>query len=397
MKIAFCTWKFPALANTFILNEIVEVLKRGHEVWIYSIDRSDDDVVHEDVERYGLLKRTLFLSDFVPAGAVPEKRLAKYSADWLNEKVTALGPIAERLKRDGVQVVHGCFMNNSATVAMVVARLARLPLTFECHAHDIFVDLRFGDEKIAEAERIFSISDYNKRYLVESLGCREDKVAIRRVPILTEFCDGIGEQPRVDGLVVTVGRLHPIKGLHTAIEAFAVVAGRDARARFLIIGDGEQRASLEAKARALGVGDRVEFAGRMTNEESLKRVASGSAFLLPSEIADDGDRDGIPTSLIESMYLRTPVVSTRVSGIPELICDGENGFLAEPGDVSDIAAKLERLLADPALRTRLGDSGRQTVLDEFGVGRNIDVLIDHWSKIAERGRRPGLLARLLGS
>lgn len=393
MKIAFCTWKFPALANTFILNEIVEVLKRGHEAWIYSIDRSDDEVVNDDVERYGLLKRALFLDDFVTGGPV-DRGVAKYGEDWLSEKLTALAPVANRMRRDGVQVVHGCFMNNSATVAMVTARLAGLPLTVECHAHDVFVDLRFAKEKISAADRIFSISDYNKRHLVDDLGCQPDKVVIRRVPILAEFCDAIGERTREEGLVVTVGRLHPIKGLHTALEAFARVAEKNDQARFLIIGDGEERESLEAKVDTLSLRGCVEFAGHMTNEESLARVASASAFLLPSEIAKDGDRDGIPTSLIESMYLRTPAVSTHVSGIPELIRDGENGFLAPPGDVAEIAAKLERLLGDKELRTELGEKARATVVGDFGVGRNIGILIDHWAEVIEN-RPQGLIARLL--
>ena len=99
MKVAFCTWKFPALANTFILNEIVEVHKRGHEVSIYSIDPPDEDVVHPDVERYGLLSRTSFLGDFVPDGARPEKRFAKYADDWLLERVLAFRPIARKLTR----------------------------------------------------------------------------------------------------------------------------------------------------------------------------------------------------------------------------------------------------------------------------------------------------------
>lgn len=385
MKIAFCTWQFPALANTFILNEIVEVLKRGHEAWIYSIDRSDDEVVHQDIERYGLMKRAVFLSD-LGSGEPPDPSLAKYGEDWLAEKLTSLAPAAARMKRDGVQLVHGCFMNNSATVAMVTARLAGLPLTFECHAHDIFVDLRFAAEKVAAAARIFSISEYNKRYLTAELGCDPAKVAIKRVPILVDYCDTIGDRPREEGLVVTVGRLHPIKGLGTAIEAFALVAARDDRARFLIIGDGEERESLEAKVDALSLRGRVEFAGRMTNEESLDLVASAEAFLLPSEIAADGDRDGIPTSLIEAMYLRTPAVSTVVSGIPELIRDGENGLLAEPGDVSQIAEKLERLLKDAALRARLGEAARDTVVSDFGVRENIDVLIDEWASVIEQRR-----------
>ena len=123
MRIAFCTWKFPALANTFILNEIVEVAKRGHDVRVVSIDRPDEAVAHPDLERYGLLERTRFLEDYLPAGATPEGPLARYAEDWLGPKVRALRPVARELRREGVQLVHGCFMNNSATVAMVVARL----------------------------------------------------------------------------------------------------------------------------------------------------------------------------------------------------------------------------------------------------------------------------------
>ncbi|MCA8977996.1 MAG: glycosyltransferase [Planctomycetes bacterium] len=386
MKVAFVTWKFPALANTFILNEIVEVLRRGFEVAIYSIDRSGDRVVHDDVGRYSLFDRTWFLDDFVSPSPREPKEFAEYSVDWLRERVTGFRAVADHMRRTGVDVVHGCFANNCSTVAMVTARLAGLPFTFECHAYDLFVDMRFADEKIAQVRRVFSISDYNRQYLVSEFGCDADKIAIRRVPILESFCDAIDAGERVPGLVVSVARLCEIKGFDVALDAFANVAAAVPEARFVIVGDGELRGELEARADRLGIRDKVRFAGSLTNQETLRLVRSAQVFVLPSRIAGDGDRDGIPTSMIEAMYLRTPTVSTRVSGIPELVDSGINGLLADPEDVPGIAEHLRLLLTDHALRDRMGDAAREKVKDEFGVDRNIDVLVDSWQAIAREPR-----------
>ncbi|MBZ0153169.1 MAG: glycosyltransferase [Planctomycetes bacterium] len=398
MKVAFVTWKFPALSNTFILNEIVEVLRRGCEVAIYSIGRSDDTVLHQDIKTYSLLERTFYLDDFRPPVRGEVGEMARYSADWLGDRVDALKPLAEHMRRTGVSVVHGCFANNSATVAMVAARHVGLPFTFECHAHDLFVDLRYADEKVAEARRVFSISEYNRQFLCADLRCAADKVVIRRVPILTEFCDSIDAGPRRPGLIVSVARLHAIKGYDVAISAFAKVVAAVPSARYAIIGEGELRPALEMQARRLGVADKVEFVGSMTNQDTLRLVRQATAFVLPSRIDEHGDRDGIPTSMIEAMYLRTPAVSTRVSGIPELVDDGVDGFLAEPEDVDTIAARLQQLLTDPGQRERMGEAARQKVLARFDVQKNIDVLLEHWRSIC-RGRRPeptrgGLWGRL---
>jgi glycosyltransferase involved in cell wall biosynthesis len=386
MKVAFVTWKFPALSNTFILNEIVEVLRRGFEVAIYSIDRSNETVVHEDVERFALRDRAWYLQEFVPANSRNNAEFAAYSADWLGDKIAGLRALAQHLRRTGVDVVHGCFANNSATVAMLTARLAGLPFTFECHAHDLFVDLRYADEKVAAASCVFSISDYNRRHLVGELGCDPGKVVIRRVPILQSFCDSIDAGDRTPGLVVSVARLHAIKGFDVALDAFARVAATVPQARYVIVGEGELRAELEGQARRLGIADRVHFAGSHTNQETLRLVRRARAFVLPSRIGPDGDRDGIPTSMIEAMYLRTPAVSTRVSGIPELVDDGIDGFLAEPEDAAAVGDCLQRLLTDDELSKRLGEAARTKVIERFDVDRNVQVLLDQWRAICLRPR-----------
>ncbi len=393
MKVAFVTWKFPSLSTTFILNEIVEVLRRGFEVAIYSVEPSNETVVHEDVERFALRQRTWYLQDFVPEAGRRPHEFDAYAADWLGDRVAALRPLAEHMKRTGVDVVHGCFANNSATVAMVAARIAGLPFTFECHAHDIFVDLRYADEKVAEARCVFSISEYNRTHLVETIGCDPGKVVIRRVPILAGYCDSIDAGARTPGLIVSVARLHPIKGYDTAIDAFAKVAATASDARYAIVGEGELRGALEAQAARLGIADRVQFLGSLTNQETLRLVRRARAFVLPSRIGPDGDRDGIPTSMIEAMYLRTPVVSTRVSGIPELVDDGVDGFLADPEDAPTIAERLSRLLADDTLCERIGAAAREKVRAKFDVDRNIDVLIDKWREIGRSAVRAPAQAR----
>lgn len=398
MKVAIVTWKFPALSNTFILNEIVEVLRSGLEVAIYSIDRSDDAVVHDDVARYALLERTWFLGDFKPANGRQYPDLAKYAADWLGERVHGLPAMAEHMRRTGVDLVHGCFANNCATVAMVTARFAGLPLTFECHAYDLFVDMKYADEKIAQVRRVFSISAYNRDHLVGKLGCDPGKVVIRRVPILQEYCDSVEAVERTPGLVVAVARLVPIKGFDLALAALAIVRRSVPEARLVIVGEGPLRGELVALAQRLGITAHVEFAGTKTNRETLQLVRRAQAFVLPSRIGEDGDRDGIPTSLIEAMYLRTPVVSTRVSGIPELIEDGVDGFLAAPEDAAAIAEALRTLLTDPQLRERFGEAGRAKVRAEFDVGRNIGLLVSHWRDLAREPRprpaRPGFWRRV---
>lgn len=389
MKVAFVTWKFPALANTFVVNQIVDLQRRGHVVEVLSLQDADEQVVHESVAAHRLLDRTHYVSALVPDDRPAlSAALYPYARDSLWERVHAVPSVARRLREREIDVVHACFANNSATFAMLVAAAAELPFTFECHAYDLFVDFKLGAEKVAAAERIFAISEYNRRHLVERIGCPPEKVLVRRVPIDQSVCDTIRSTAREQGLVVYVGRLHPIKGLHHALSAFQRVVQRLPGARFVLVGDGGERESLEAHARSLGLAGRVRFTGGLPNAEALRYMARAEAFLLPSVPEADGDRDGIPTSLIESMYLGTPAVSTTVSGIPELIAHERNGLLAAPGDVAGIAAQLERLLFETSLREHLAAAAHETVRTRFSAAASTDALLCEWQRIlAERPRR----------
>jgi colanic acid/amylovoran biosynthesis glycosyltransferase len=234
--------------------------------------------------------------------------------------------------------------------------------------------------------------------MVDDLGCNPDKISVMRVPIDMAHCDSISTPKRDPNLLITVCRLHPIKGLDVAIDAFSKLERRYPDLRFEIIGDGVLREKLERQVSSLGLSGKIRFLGSMGNRDVLERVAGAGLFILPSVMASNGDRDGIPTSLIEAMYLRTPVVGSDLSGIPELIADGRNGFLVNSGDPDDLARRVESLLSDAELRDRFGEEARRTVLEDFYQVDCEEVLLGGWKQTLEsRGSDAGAAASLSGT
>jgi len=411
MKIAFITNVFPVLYNTFTVNEIEQLMQRGHQVTVFSLYRwyrpvnyeksikmADaveyfEDILARDrgavmkmlVEHSGKIQRFSprvyeSIGRYLFSGSVDTAIARKYHGQ-LGWNVYALADLTRVIQSERFNVIHAGYGNRPAEAAMALSRMTGVPFSFEAHAYDLFVDFPFADEKIHEAAKIFTISNYNKDYLVGKLGSSPEKVVVMRVPIDKANCDRIPEQARENNLLIAVCRLHPIKGLDHALEALKLVAEKRKSVRLILVGDGPQRAHLERMTQKLSLQNNVIFCGNKGNDEALALVAKATAFVLPSIIAANGDRDGIPTSLIEAMYLRTPVISTRVSGIPELIDDGMDGLLAEPGDVKGLARKIEQVLGDSALRERLGRAAREKVEHGFYIQDTAEVLLDGWKDI----------------
>jgi len=411
MKIAFITNSFPVLYNSFTANEIAQLVQRGVDVSILSLRRRAGGVSNE--VSLALSNRALYLADFLKKrdGRIRRalllsggriRRLSPWLYDLLGQMMFgadrvkaedkqycsllgwnwhALEEVASLLRRGGYDLIHAGFGNRPAEAAMILSRLSGLPFTFEAHAYDLFVDFPFAEQKLAEAASIFTISNYNISYLVKELGCRPEKIALMRVTFNREHCDRVTHIRKDPSLIIAVCRLHPIKGLGDAIEAISLVAKTNKQFRFVIVGTGPLEAELKAKVSTLGLEKHVIFQGSVGNEKALELMASAGMLLLPSVIVPNGDRDGIPTSMIEAMYLRTPVVSTRVSGIPELVDDGVNGFLTEPGDIETLADRVRQLLNDNDLRSSMGARARDKVERDFYEQDTADILMGQWRKI----------------
>ena len=176
--------------------------------------------------------------------------------------------------------------------------------------------------------------------------------------------------------LLCVARLVPKKGVDLLVTAAAQLVGRHPDLRVDIIGDGPLREDLCAMIERLGLVGRVRLLGPATTTEVHAAMASARAVVLPCRIDADGDRDGMPTVLVEALSHGVPAVSTDVVGIGELVIDGQTGLLVGPEDTTALTAALDRLLVDPALAARLGDAGRALVRRQFRPADSTAALVE---------------------
>ena len=175
------------------------------------------------------------------------------------------------------------------------------------------------------------------------------------------------------------------KGFADLLQACALLKARGKVFRCRIIGEGPDRKSLEKSIKRLGLEGVVELPGAMTQEELIAVYRQATIFALPCHVDEDGDRDGIPNVLVEAMAIGVPVVSSAISGIPELIANGKHGLLVPARAVEALAWALARLIGDGALRAWLARKARATVVARFDARANVQALADLFR---ERGLAP---------
>jgi glycosyltransferase involved in cell wall biosynthesis len=298
--------------------------------------------------------------------------------DWFQA-----GGLARRLLRDGVDHLHAHFATAPAAVAELVHRLIGLPYSLTAHAKDIYVTPR--DEltrKMHEARFVVTCTDYNHRYLQDLVA---NGTPLHRVyhgldaqwfeherfehePAAS--ADSSDESP----LILAVGRFRAKKGLGDLVEACRLLADRGVDFRCELVGFGPLREQLVQQVKDLGLADRVAIVGPLGQEAVKQRYRRAAVMALPCQVAADGDRDGIPNVLMEAMAMGVPVVSTPVSGIPELIEDGVTGLLVPQRDPAALADALARLLDDRALRARICEAAARRVRRAFDVAGNCEAL-----------------------
>lgn len=279
-----------------------------------------------------------------PAGAVLAWRDGLRLADWAR-------------RAGGAARFHAQFASWEATAALVAARLSRARFSFEVHNPYTFVKgrgiLRW---KLRGADVVTAISEDARRRAIAL-----EPAAAPRLSIVRCGLDLASVPSRREGGpdVVAVGSLVPRKGHDVLVRALARLAATHPDLNASIVGEGPERARLEALVAETGA--RVALRGALGEDEAYALAASSRVAALACVPAPDGDEDGIPVALLEAMAVGTPVVSTPVGGIAELLEDGEAGLLVPPGDPVGLAVAIERLLTDEGLRDRLARRGRAAV------------------------------------
>jgi glycosyltransferase involved in cell wall biosynthesis len=256
-------------------------------------------------------------------------------------------------------------------VALLTSRITGVPYTLTAHAKDIYVghpdDLR---AKLREARAVVTCTEYNRQHLLSrySRECGGKLYRVYHGLDLSPFRLATSHTPEPDDdVILSVARLVEKKGLDDLIAAVEILRLRGRRVRLEIIGGGPLRERLEAEAKHRGLEDHVQLLGAQPYEAVCLAYRRASVFALPCRVAADGDRDGIPNVLLEAVASGVPVVSTPVSGIPELIECERSGLLVEPNNPGMLADALDRMLDSPELRTRLANAARAKLETHFSL------------------------------
>jgi glycosyltransferase involved in cell wall biosynthesis len=374
MRIAYFVDCFPVTSETFVINEIVALEKMGAAVEVFSINQPTKIAPHAHAA--ALSSRTNYYSarmdqsvnkareHFIHAAKHPFRYLrafqwAKSNDEDLFWNFKRMGSFARFLKTLAITHIHAQFANTAAECAMVVSEMTGIPFSVTTHHYDILLKpYRYYPMLGLRAKFIRTISEYNRKALIK-LGVPADKIEVIHCGVNVDDVKPLPVEKNFD--LVCVARLEKVKGLHCLIEAVDLLAKRWPTLRVAVIGEGSERSALEVSLAEKGLNDLVRLMGALSQEKVFACLNQAKIAVLPSL------SEGIPVSLMEAMAAELPVVSTCITGIPELVHDGVTGFLVNPGDASQLANRLERLLVNEQIRHEFGRKGRAKITAEFNL------------------------------
>ena len=391
-RVGYVVSRFPKTTETFILREMQAVERHGWDVSLFSIRRESNEILQPGVETYAdrlvaisdlsrqqLLAAQLRLVRRRPRVAAAmwwravagNARSPKFLARAL---VVAWGApaLAEAATSQGVRHLHAHWGTHSALLGHLIGLVTGLPYSVTLHAHDLHVDQTMLATKLEGATRVVTISDHNADLIRAQFPRVAERTMVVHCGVEVDVLQVV--EPRDETTVapprlVCVAGLRGFKGHRYLLEAVDLLRGRGVSVWCDLVGDGPLRAELEAMA-----GPDVGFHGALPVGDAMDIVRRGTVFVMPSVELADGRRDGIPVALMEAMALGVPVVSTSVSGIPELVHDGSTGVLVPPQDAAALADALESLLADAGRRAMLARYARRLIEQQFDIDHSGEIM-----------------------
>ena len=408
MRIAFIVDQFPTLSETFILGQITGLIDRNHEVDIYCDRPGDISQIHVEIEEYRLLERTyrtsiptnlfirlfkaifLFGLNFFKAPIILLRTInfLKYNRSCYGDPAGFLKPFylaIPWLDKSPYDILLCHYGRNGLKASLFKdLGITQGKIVVAFHGYDISCYLNIHGENIyqhlfEEVDLLQPISQHWQKKLIE-LGCNSAKVKVHHMGINCHKFQYVNNQNDSSICLVSIARLVEKKGLQYSIQAVAQLIPRYPDLQYQIVGDGVLRAELEHLIESLQAADNIKLLGWKKQQEVAAIINHADLVLAPSVTSRDGDCEGIPVSLMESMAKGLPVISTYHSGIPELIEDGVSGYLLRERDINQLANKIEHLITNPTLRVEMGQKGRQKVVQDY----NIDLLNDRLIEILQQ-------------
>jgi glycosyltransferase involved in cell wall biosynthesis len=400
---------YPRISETFISNEIRLLEKLGFQIHLFSMRQPREKFTHDSVKQIRaavdylpetllkplprLLYHNLCLAAKNPKvyGAALKtayRRFLRTRKSATLKHLLQAGYLVQRLlPASRVTHLHAHFAHSPTSVAMFTSRLTGLPFSFTAHAKDIYTsDPRQIREKIGLARFVVTCTEYNRNHLRELGDGHTTPIHRNYHGIDTGFFSAdpaSAKLPAPPFRILTIARLTAKKGLPTIYKALRILCDQGIALQHTHIGGGEDRELIISLIKKLNLELVTELLGTQPHEVVLDHYREADLFVLGCEVAPNGDRDGIPNVLAESMAMGLPVVATHISGIPELVENERTGLLVPPGQPAKLAQSMLRLLTDAELRNRCIAAGKQKVTRIFDNRMLI-------KELAEIYRREGL-------
>lgn len=391
-KVAYILDRFPVISQTFISDEIYLLLKHKNiEINVFSLVRP------KGVECHGRAKEILDVIDVnylqQPGTSTKVKILLKRfllhpvktvhqlyaftkvgQERWINFDALFYSEI---IKKTGANHIHSHFADRAAKTSMAISIWTGIPFTFTVHGYDVFFKPPENYLQLAEkAKYVFTISQFNRAYLIDRLHLPENKIKVIYCGIILKDYQGISFKPQnSDGRVslLTVARLHPVKGHKYLLQALNLLIEKiNFKFDLFLAGDGSEMGFLKDLTAKLNLTDMVHFLGNQSQSQVYDLLQKCDYFVLPSI------SEGLPIVLLEAMASSRLVIAPDVNGIPELVVDNETGLLFEPENSDGLALAIERAISDPDKYSSMIMAARSKVVNQFSKDVAIDHLIKYW-------------------
>jgi glycosyltransferase involved in cell wall biosynthesis len=405
MKIAYMMSRFPKISETFILFEILEQERLGNTVEVFPLLRERQPVAHPEAVKmterahfHPFISLPIIFANLYFLLRHPVKYLKtlfEVLSSTFGSMNFFLGALAYfpksvrfayEMRQLGIEHIHAHFCNHPAVAALIVHRLTGIPYSFTAHGSDLHKDKRMLDKKVAASAFAVTVSNFNKGEMLKACGeQKRDKIHVIRCGIDPEVFLPAAQMNGKNALqIICVGSFEEVKGHKYLVEACNILRERKIDFVCDLIGDGPVRPQVAKQIADLNLQNQVIIHGSRKRQEVAEMMRAADVKVLASVPTAEGKREGIPVVIMEAMASGLPVISSQLSGIPELVDDGRTGILVQPGDAEALAAALQKLYENPALRLSMGQAGREKVLREFNMKINVTALANLFAHNAER-------------
>ncbi len=367
MKILYIVGEFPSVSETFVLNQITGLIDKGHSVTIFAQEPKEFSKMHQDIEKYQLIDKTIYykaplkykdrliysINSIIKYGIkFPTKIMASLNVFKYGKQVLTWKYLLTQIPLLGKKameydVIH-CHFGDNGLIGQYLKDQGfisgEIYTTF--HGYDMTTLIKKRGNELYQnlfenGYRMLPISHFWKQKLLD-LGCDEEKIIVHPMGVDMSKFEFIPKVPEKHGeiLIVSTARLVEKKGIEYAIHAVARLISDGFNVKYKIVGDGPLKTKLKNLVLDYGIEDSIILTGWKTQEETIRYLKEAHIFLAPSVISRHGDMEGIPVAIMEAMAMGKIVVSTFHSGIPELINDGQEGFLVNERDIDELYNKL---------------------------------------------------------